>query len=171
MSNLTTITQIAIWKIIKIKILWSLFYLYFLIYHILLPLSDQFVIQIRFFVRFFGSPSLQAYTKNSQNKLQKEHSNLLSKQAIYHLFLYKAHHLSSYYNLSAVVMDQLAIQKYYAQLELDKQTKFHINNIEKKISCLYTLIKMKLQKVATMKQDIVFLQLKKVECKNVIRFL
>lgn len=33
------------------------------------------------------------------------------------------------------------------------------------------LVEIKLQKVANMEQDIVFLRSKEVECKNVIRFL
>ena len=44
----------------------------------------------------------------------------------------------------------MAIRQYYLQLELDEQTKFHIDNMEKEIKCLYTLIKIELQKIASM---------------------
>lgn len=62
----------------------------------------------------------QACAKNSQNELQKEHSNLFGKQAIDYPFPYKVHRLLYYCNLPAIATDQLAIGKYYVQLELDK---------------------------------------------------
>ena len=57
------------------------------------------------------------------------------------------------------------------QLELDKQTEFHINNMEKEIKCFHMFMEIELQKVANMEQDIVFLRSKEVECKNGILFL
>lgn len=68
-------------------------------------------------------------------------------------------------------MEQVAIDQYYMQLELDKQTRFYINNIEKEIECLHMLIEIELQTVVSMKQNIVFLRSKEVECKNTIRSL
>ena len=62
----------------------------------------------------------------------------------------------------------MAIGQYHAQLELDKQTKFYIDNIENEIECFYTLVEIELQKVVSIEQDIVFLQFKKVERKNAI---
>ena len=43
--------------------------------------------------------------------------------------------------------------------------------MEDEIDHFHTLIEIELQKVASIKQDIVFLRSKKVECKNTIRFL
>ncbi len=61
--------------------------------------------------KLFMAPLVhQACAKNSQNKLQKEHSNTLGEQAIYHVFPYKAHYFLCYCNLSIVVMDQIAIE-------------------------------------------------------------
>lgn len=65
----------------------------------------------------------------------------------------------------------MAVRKDYMQLKLDEQTEFYIDNMEKEISRLHMLMEMELQKIAIMKQDIVFLRSKKVERKNVIRFL
>lgn len=65
-------------------------------------------------------------------------------------------------------MQQLFIRQYNAQLELDKQIEFHIDNMEKKISCLHMLVEIEFQKTAMIEQDIVFLQSKEVEHKNVI---
>lgn len=70
-----------------------------------------------------------------------------------------------------MAIDQLAIGQYYAQLELDKQTEFHVDNMKKEIKCLHMLVEIELQKIASMEQDIVFLQSKKVERKNAIRSL
>lgn len=41
-------------------------------------------------------------------------------------------------------------------IELEKQTKFYIKNIEMKISYLYIFVEIKLQKVAFMEKNIVF---------------
>lgn len=38
----------------------------------------------------------------------------------------------------------MAIKQYYAQLELDKQTKFDIDNLIKKIERLYILVEIEL---------------------------
>ena len=65
----------------------------------------------------------------------------------------------------------MAIRQYYAQLELDKKTEFHIDNMEKKIEHFYILVEIELQKIASMEQDIVFLRSKEVEYKNAIRSL
>lgn len=46
-----------------------------------------------------------------------------------------------------------------------------MDKLEKEIERLHMLIEIKLQKIANMKQNIVFLQSKKVEHKNAIRFL
>ncbi len=54
------------------------------------------------------------------------------------------------------------------QLELDKQTEFHVDNIKKKIEHLHMLIKIELQKIVNIEQDIVFLRSKKVDRKNAI---
>ena len=113
----------------------------------------------------------QARAKNSRDELRKEHSNTLGEQAIHHLFPYKAHRLSCYRNPPIVATEQVAIGQYYAQLELDEQNEFHIDNMEKEIECLHTLVEIELQKVASMEQDIVFLRSKKVERKNAIRSL
>ena len=67
------------------------------------------------------------------------------------MFPYKAHHLSCYYNPPIVAIEQVAIGQYYAQLELDEQTKFYIDNIKKEIKRLHMLVKIELQKVANMK--------------------
>ena len=64
----------------------------------------------KFFVALLAH---QVYTKNSWNKLQKEYSNTFGMQTIYHLFLYKAYHLSYYHNLPIVAMDQVVIRQYY----------------------------------------------------------
>ena len=63
----------------------------------------------------------------------------------------------------------MAIGQYYSQLELDKQTEFYVDNMEKEIECHHTLVKIELQKVANIEQDMEFLQFKEVERKNVIR--
>ena len=47
---------------------------------------------------FVALPAHQARAKNSRDKLQKKHSNTLSKQVIHHLFLYKAHRFLYYCN-------------------------------------------------------------------------
>ena len=44
------------------------------------------------------------------------------------------------------------------QLKLDKQTKFHIDNIKKEIERLLTFVENKLQKVTSIEQDFGFLQ-------------
>ena len=67
--------------------------------------------------------------------------------------------------------EQVAIGQYYVQLELDKQTKFHIDNMKKEIERLHTLVEIELQKIVNMEQDIGFLRFKKVERKNAIRSL
>ena len=67
------------------------------------------------------------------------------------------HYLSYYCNPPIVATEKVVIEQYYAQLELDKQIKFHIDNMEKKIKHLHTLLEIELQKVASMEQDIVFL--------------
>ena len=90
----------------------------------------------------------QSHAKNSKDKLQKKHFNTFGKQAIHHLFPYKAHRFLCYRNLPIVAMEQVAIEQYYAQLKLDKQTKFHIDNIKKEIKrfiCLWRLSYKKLQ--------------------------
>ena len=120
---------------------------------------------------FVALPAHQARAKNSRDELRKEHSNTLGEQAIHHLFPYKAHRLSCYRNPPIVATEQVAIGQYYAQLELDEQNEFHIDNMEKEIECLHTLVEIELQKVASMEQDIVFLRSKKVERKNAIRSL
>ena len=122
----------------------------------------------KFFVALLA---YQVCVKNSRNKLRKEHFNTLDEQAIYHLFPHKVHCLSCYCNPSIVATEQVAIGQYYAQLDLDKQTEFHINNMKKENERLHTLVEIKLQKVASMEQDIVFLRSKEVERKNAIRFL
>ena len=93
---------------------------------------------------FVALPAYQARTKNSRDELQKKHSNTLDEQVIYNLFSYKAHRLSCYHNLPIVAMEQVAIGQYYAQLELDKQTEFHIHNMEKEIERLHTLVEIEL---------------------------
>ncbi|MCJ1348461.1 hypothetical protein MMC31_006693, partial [Peltigera leucophlebia] len=82
---------------------------------------------------FVALPAHQARAKNNRDELQKEHSNTLGEQAIHHLFPYNAHCLSCYYNPPIVATEQVAIRQYYAQLELDKQTEFHVDNMEKEI--------------------------------------
>ncbi|MCJ1349321.1 hypothetical protein MMC31_007557 [Peltigera leucophlebia] len=117
---------------------------------------------------FVALPAHQAQAKNNRDELQKKHSNIFGKQAIYHLFPYKAHCLSCYRNTPIVATEQVAIGQYYVQLELDKQTEFHVDNMEKEIECLHTLVEIELQKVASMEQNIVFLRSKEVERKNAI---
>ncbi|MCJ1348647.1 hypothetical protein MMC31_006879 [Peltigera leucophlebia] len=73
--------------------------------------------------------------------------------------------------LLELATEQVAIGQYYAQLELDEQTEFHVDNMEKEIERLHTLVEIELQKVASMEQDIVFLRSKEVERKNPIWFL
>lgn len=51
---------------------------------------------------FVALPAYQVHAKKNKNELQKKHSNTLGKQAIYHLFLYKANCFSCYYNLPIV---------------------------------------------------------------------
>lgn len=65
----------------------------------------------------------------------------------------------------------MAIRQYYAKLKLNKQIKFHIDNIEKKFELLHMFVKIELQKVVYIKQDIVCLRFKKVERKNAIQSL
>ena len=61
--------------------------------------------------KFFMALSMhQARAKNSRDELQKEYSNTLGKQAIYHLFPYKAHRLSCYCNLPIEVIKQMVIR-------------------------------------------------------------
>ena len=120
---------------------------------------------------FVALPAHQARAKNSKDELQKEHSNILGEQAIHYLFPYKANRLSCYRNLPIVATEQVTIRQYYAQLELDEQTEFHIDNMKKEIERLHTLVEIELQKVASMEQDIVFLRSKEVERKNAIRSL
>ena len=93
---------------------------------------------------FMALPVYQARAKNSRDKLQKEYSNTFGKQAIYHLFPYKVHCVLCYHNLFIVAMEQVMIRQYYAQLKLDKQTEFHIDNIEKEIEHFHILIKIEL---------------------------
>lgn len=66
-----------------------------------------------FYQLYLALPIYQAYTKNCQDKLQKELSTLLRKKTIYHLFTYKMHRLSCYCNPPAIATDQLAVRKYY----------------------------------------------------------
>lgn len=53
-------------------------------------------------------------------------------------------------------------------IEFDKQMKFYIKNMEKKISYLYMFVEIKLQKVAFMEKNVVFLRSKEFGCKNAI---
>ncbi|MCJ1343643.1 hypothetical protein MMC31_001839 [Peltigera leucophlebia] len=99
---------------------------------------------------FVALSAHQAQAKNNSDELQKEHSNTLGKQAIHYLFPYKAHCLSCYCNPPIVVTEQVAIEQYYAQLKLDEQTEFHVDNMEKKIERLHMLVEIELQKVASM---------------------
>lgn len=123
---------------------------------------------MRFLASFFW---LSQFTKPLQKIVKTSYEKNIPISLASKLFLYKKHRLSCYCNLSTVATNQLAVRKYYMQLELDKQIKFHNGNIKKEISCLHMLVEIELSKVATMKQNIVFLQSKKVECKNTIKFL
>lgn len=51
----------------------------------------------------------QVCAKNNKNKLQKKHSNILGKQVIYYLFLYKAHYFSYYHHLPNVATEQIVL--------------------------------------------------------------
>ena len=74
----------------------------------------------------------------------KEHSDTLGEQTIHHLLLYKAHCLLCYCNPPIVATKQVAIGQYYAQLELDKQIELYIDNMEKEIEYLHTLVEIDL---------------------------
>ncbi len=46
--------------------------------------------------------------------------------------------------------DQVVIRQYYAQLKLDKQTEFHVDNMEKEIERIHMIVEIKLEKVVSM---------------------